>query len=235
VQYFLAYHLGKIPENFTKTVGCISGCLFAIRRRVYLEIEPKMAARHFFGIPTSQGEDRRAAHEVVLRGYHTYVNLDAQCWTLVPNTLTAYLRQQLRWRQSSLHDFFYTIRTLPLHVRMPFNVLYVFFLLPLTTYLALFRIAGGLIENPLWWMDPRPLSVYMLMSILVCFAIRKRNPEQAIQNPLALAMFGAFWIVSSVFITILASWTLDSSEWGTRVSTLEPAQEEDTVAEEEAA
>jgi len=77
--------------------------------------------------------------------------------------------------------------------------------------------------------------VYMLMSILVCFAIRKRNPEQAIQNPLALAMFGAFWIVSSVFITILASWTLDSSEWGTRVSTLEPAQEEDTVAEEEAA
>ena len=235
VQYFLSYHLGKIPENFTKTVGCISGCLFAIRRTVYLEIEPKMAARHFFGIPTSQGEDRRATHEVVLRGYHTYVNLDAQCWTLVPNTLTAYLRQQLRWRQSSLHDFFYTIRTLSLHVQMPFNVLYVFFLLPLTTYLALFRIASRLIENPLWWMDPRPLFVYMLMSILVCFAIKKRNPEQAIDNPLALAMFGAFWIVSSVFITILASWTLDSSEWGTRVSTVEPTREEDAVLRQEAA
>jgi len=235
VQYFLAYHMGKIPENFTKTVGCISGCLFAIRRNVYLEIEPKMAARHFFGIPTSQGEDRRATHEVALHGYHTYVNLDAQCWTLVPNTLTTYLRQQLRWRQSSLHDFFYTIRTLPLHVRMPFNVLYVFFLLPLTTYLALFRIASGLIENPLWWMDPRPLFVYMLMSILVCFAIKKRNPEQAIENPLVLAMFGAFWIVSSVFITILASWTLDSSEWGTRVGTLEPAREDDAIARQEAA
>jgi cellulose synthase/poly-beta-1,6-N-acetylglucosamine synthase-like glycosyltransferase len=235
VQYFLAYHMGKIPENFTKTVGCISGCLFAIRRNVYLEIEPKMAARHFFGIPTSQGEDRRATHEVALHGYDTYVNLDAQCWTLVPNTLTTYLRQQLRWRQSSLHDFFYTIRTLPLHVRMPFNVLYVFFLLPLTTYLALFRIASGLIENPLWWMDPRPLFVYMLMSILVCFAIKKRNPEQTIENPLVLAMFGAFWIVSSVFITILASWTLDSSEWGTRVSTLEPAREDDVIARQEAA
>jgi cellulose synthase/poly-beta-1,6-N-acetylglucosamine synthase-like glycosyltransferase len=235
VQYFLAYHLGKIPENFTKTVGCISGCLFAIRRKVYLEIEPKMAARHFFGIPTSQGEDRRATHEVVLRGYHTYVNLDAQCWTLAPNTLKGYLRQQLRWRQSSLHDFFYTIRTLPLHVRMPFNVLYVFLLLPLTTYLALFRIAIGLIENPLWWMDPRPLLVYMLMSILVCFAIKKRNPEQAIENPLALAMFGAFWIVSTVFITILASWTLDSSDWGTRVSTPQPIQETQAIAIEEVA
>jgi len=84
-------------------------------------------------------------------------------------------------------------------------------------------------------MDPRPLFVYMLMSILVCFAIKRRNPEQAIENPLVLAMFGAFWIVSSVFITILASWTLDSSEWGTRVSTLEPAREDDAIARQEAA
>ena len=54
-------------------------------------------------------------------------------------------------------------------------------------------------------------------------------------NPLVLAMFGAFWIVSSVFITILASWTLDSSESGTRVSTLEPAREDDAIARQEAA
>jgi hyaluronan synthase len=231
VQYFLSYHLGKIPENFTKTVGCISGCLFAIRRKVYMEIEPEMASRHFFGIPTSQGEDRRATHAVALHGYDTYVNLDAQCWTIAPNTLKGYLRQQLRWRQSSLHDFFYTIRTLPQHLKMPFNVVYVFLLLPLTTYLVLFRIALGFLVDPLWWMDLRPVAAYMLMSILVCFAIKKQNPEQSIENPLALALAGAFWIVSAIFITILASWTLDSSDWGTRVSVpvAEPVKRESGV------
>jgi hyaluronan synthase len=226
VQYYLSYHLGKIPENFTRTVGCISGCLFAIRRKVYLEIEPKMAARHFFGVPTSQGEDRRATHEVALRGYHTYVNLDAQCWTLAPNTIKAYMRQQLRWRQSSLHDFFYTIRNMFDHTKMSLNVIYVFFLIPLTTYLALIRIFVGFIENPLWWLDPGPIMAYMAMCFMICQSIKKRNPEQEVENPLSLAFFGVFWIISTVFITIMASLTLDSSDWGTRVSDPTIVQEE---------
>ncbi len=34
--YYAAFQLYKVPENWTRSVGCISGCLFAIRRELLL-------------------------------------------------------------------------------------------------------------------------------------------------------------------------------------------------------
>ena len=87
VIYYSAFQLYKIPENWTRSVCCISGCLFAIRRTLLLEIEPAIRARNWFGIPVNQGEDRFLTHQTLLRGYGTYINNDALCWTTVPNTL----------------------------------------------------------------------------------------------------------------------------------------------------
>ena len=114
--YYAAFQVYKVPENWTRSVGCISGCLFAIRRELLLEIEPKIRSRHWFGIPVNQGEDRFLTHQTLLRGYGTYINNDALCWTTVPTTLPNLFKQQLRWRRSIVRDLFYTLRTLPLHV-----------------------------------------------------------------------------------------------------------------------
>ena len=78
---YSAFQLYKIPENWTRSVCCISGCLFAIRRNSLLQIEPVIRALHWFGIPVTQGEDRFLAHQTLLRGYGTYINNDAVCWT----------------------------------------------------------------------------------------------------------------------------------------------------------
>src|ERR1700730_11448729 len=217
VQYYISFYLGKIPENWTRTVGCISGCLFAIRRHIMVELEPKLETRNWFGIPTSEGEDRHLTHQVCLAGYGTVINLDAQCWTTAPSTLPQYFKQQLRWRRSAIRDLFWTIPTIPAHTKLHWNVLYVFLLLPLTSLLALFRIALGFLENPLWWTDPRLLIFYMTTALGVSWAIKKHSPEQAIANPIALAVFGVWWVVNTLFLTVLACFTLDGgSDWGTR-------------------
>src|SRR5579864_3108791 len=104
--YYAAFQVYKVPENWTRSVGCISGCLFAIRRELLLEIEPKIRSRHWFGIPVNQGEDRFLTHQTLLRGYGTYINNDALCWTTVPSTLSNLFKQQLRWRRSIVRDFF---------------------------------------------------------------------------------------------------------------------------------
>lgn len=233
LQYYISFYLGKIPENWTRTIGCISGCLFAIRRTIMLEIEPKLAARNWFGIPTSEGEDRHLSHQLILHGYGTYINLDAQCWTTVPNTLTQYFKQQLRWRRSAIRDLFWTIRTIPEHTKLHWNVLYVFLLLPLTSLLAIFRIALGFIENPLWWTNPMLLVLYMATALGVSLAIKKHSPEQTIVNPVSLAAFGVWWIVNTLFLTILACFTLDGgNDWGTREKKPQP---EEVVVQEPAA
>ena len=121
------------------------------------------------------------------------------------------------WRRSAIRDLFWTMRTIPQHTKLHWNAVYVFLLLPLTSLLALFRIGVGFLESPLWWTDARLLLLYMVTVLVVNQGIKKHNPEQTVSNPVALAVFGVWWIVNTLFLTVLACFTLDGgSDWGTR-------------------
>jgi len=215
-QYYIGFHLYKITENWSRTVGCIAGPLFAVRRKVLLEVAPLIENRNWFGIPVIDGEDRFLTHMICMLGYDTFVNLDAQCWTVAPNTLSKYFTQQLRWRRSSLRDLFLSMRTIPEHLKLPVNALYVFVLLPTTAFVALLYIGVMCLRNPLFFLNPDLIVAYMAVALVVALGMKKYAPEQAISNPASLAMFGVWWIINSVFLTVLACLTLDSGEWGTR-------------------
>src|SRR6266849_6632750 len=224
-QYYLSFELGKSSEKWSRTVGCLSGCLLSIRREISEKLEPVLESRHWFGIPTSEGEDRHLSHRVVLEGWGTYINLKAKCWTAVPDTLPQYFKQQLRWRRSAIRDLFWTIRTIWDHTGLHWNAVYVFLLLPLTSLLAILRISIGFIESPLWWMNPAVFILYMAVSLGVSLAINRYSPEQKITNPVSLAVFGCWWIVNTLFLTILACLTLDGgSDWGTRDKKVEEVE-----------
>jgi cellulose synthase/poly-beta-1,6-N-acetylglucosamine synthase-like glycosyltransferase len=215
--YYAAFQVYKVPENWTRSVGCISGCLFAIRRELLLEIEPKIRSRHWFGIPVNQGEDRFLTHQTLLRGYGTYINNDALCWTTVPSTLPNLFKQQLRWRRSIVRDLFYTLRTLPQHVwKLHPNTVLTLVLTPLGALLGLLVALTMLSGNPMEWAGPAPLMLYLGLAAVLGWVIRKYSAREAVDNPLAFGAYLAWSIVSSLFITTLALCTLDSKDWGTR-------------------
>jgi len=215
--YYAAFHLYKVPENWTRSVGCISGCLFAIRRDLLLKIEPVVRERHWFGIPVNQGEDRFMTHLVLLEGYGAYINNDALCWTTVPDTLGQLFKQQLRWRQSILRDLFFTLKTLPRHVfKLHPNALLHLVLTPLGAVVALLMALTMLTGDPTAWAAPGPLVVYLVIAAALTWAIRKHSPKEAVKNPLALGAYVGWWLVSNLFLTPLALCTLDSRDWGTR-------------------
>lgn len=215
--YYAAFHLYKVPENWTRSVGCIAGCLFAIRRELLLKIEPEVRERHWFGIPVNQGEDRFMTHLALLQGYGTYVNNDALCWTTVPATLTELFKQQLRWRQSILRDLFFTLKTLPRHVsKLHPNTVLTLVLTPLGALVALVMAVNMLTQNPTSWATPEPLIVYICIAAVAAWAIRRHSSKEMVKNPLAFGAYVAWWLVSNLFITPLALCTLDSRDWGTR-------------------
>jgi len=220
--YYAAFHLYKVPENWTRSVGCISGCLFAIRRELLLKIEPKIRARHWFGIPVNQGEDRFLTHLTLLEGYGTYVNHDALCWTNVPATLSELFKQQLRWRQSSLRDFFFTLKTLPRHVfKLHPNAMLHLILTPLGAVVALLATLAVLTSDPMVWAAPSSVVVYLVIAAVLAWAIKKYSVRETVRNPLAMGAYAAWWLVSHLFITPLALCTMDSRDWGTRSKTQE--------------
>jgi len=216
--YYAAFELYKVPENWTRSVGCISGCLFAIRRELLLKIEPKIRSRNWFGIPVNQGEDRFLTHQTLLHGYGTYINNDAICWTTVPETLPDLFKQQLRWRRSIVRDLFYTLRTLPKHVwTLHPNTVLTLVLTPLGAIVALLVVFTMLSGDPMAWAGPAPLAVYLGIAAVLGWVIRKYSTREAVKNPLAFGAYVAWSLVSSLFITTLALCTMDSRDWGTRI------------------
>jgi cellulose synthase/poly-beta-1,6-N-acetylglucosamine synthase-like glycosyltransferase len=215
--YYSAFHLYKIPENWTRSVCCISGCLFAIRRELLLEIEPVIRSRHWFGIPVNQGEDRFLTHQTLLRGYGTYINTDARCWTTVPNKVSVLFKQQLRWRHSAVRDFFFTLRSLPQHVwKLHPNTVFTLVLLPLGAIVAVLVVLTMLVSDPLAWAGPWPLITYLGIAVVLSWFIRRHSVEETLQHPLAFGAYAGWTLVSAIFLTPLALLTLDSADWGTR-------------------
>jgi cellulose synthase/poly-beta-1,6-N-acetylglucosamine synthase-like glycosyltransferase len=217
VIYYSAFQLYKIPENWTRSVCCISGCLFAIRRELLQEIEPAIRARHWFGVPVNQGEDRFLTHQTLLRGYGTYINNDALCWTTVPNTLSVLFKQQLRWRRSIVRDFFYTLRTLPQHVwKLHPNAVWTLILTPLGALVGFLVVITALSSDPLAWAGPVPLVVALGIGAVLTWVIKKYSAREAVAHPLAFGAYVAWSLVSSLLLTPLALFTMDSADWGTR-------------------
>src|SRR5580704_5539677 len=215
--YYAAFQVYKVPENWTRSVGCISGCLFAIRRELLLEIEPNIRSRHWFGIPVNQGEDRFLTHQTLLRGYGTYINNDALCWTTVPNTLSVLFKQQLRWRRSIVRDFFFTLRTLPQHVwKLHPNTVLTLVLVPLGALVGFLVVVTTLTSDPLAWAGPLPLITALGIGAVLTWVIKKYSAKEAVTHPLAFGAYVAWSMVSSLFLTPLALCTMDSADWGTR-------------------
>jgi hyaluronan synthase len=215
--YYSAFQLYKIPENWTRSVGCISGCLFAIRRELLLEIEPAIRARNWFGVPVNQGEDRFLTHQTLLRGYGTYIDNDALCWTTVPNTLSVLFKQQLRWRRSIVRDFFFTLKTLPAHVwNLHPNTVFTLVLVPLGALVAFLVVVTALTSDPLSWAGPLPLVTALGIAAILSWIIKKYSAKEALAHPLAFGAYVAWSLVSSLFLTPLALCTMDSADWGTR-------------------
>ncbi|MGB6744533.1 MAG: glycosyltransferase family 2 protein, partial [Terracidiphilus sp.] len=215
--YYSAFQLYKIPENWTRSVCCISGCLFAIRRELLLEIEPAIRARHWFGIPVNQGEDRFLTHQTLLRGYGTYIDNEALCWTTVPTTLSVLFKQQLRWRRSIVRDFFYTLRSLPRHVwKLHPNTVLTLVLTPLGAIVGLLVIVTSLTSDPMAWAGPMPVVTALAIAAVLSWWIKRYSAKEAIDHPLAFGAYVAWTLVSSLFLTPLALCTMDSADWGTR-------------------
>ncbi|KHK55918.1 hypothetical protein PI87_13110 [Ralstonia sp. A12] len=223
--YFYAYKVMKMFQNRLRNVTCISGCLFAIRRDAFFEIEEDVKACNFLGAKFSAGEDRYMTHLLMLRGYQTAVNLDAICWTEVPTTFRKFFTQQWRWRRSGTQDYLLTLRSLGRHARNVHPLSAMNLILPETVnYLMLFTFVFALASgNALEWIVSHQVFTYTVFAPFlmgVHFWAKRCAPDQAVEGgPLPLLPFIAAWaLAGTVTCAMMAIFTMDSSSWGTRVS-----------------
>ena len=191
---------------------CLSGCLTAYRRSVLIELEPKLEHRSVLGVPIKYGEDRFLTRQIVKAGYLTTMTLDARCRTFVPNTLTAYFSQQLRWRRSNIVDyaggFSHVWRLNPILAIHFFSL----FALLLVYPIAIVRALASFKFFPAMTLH---LAVVVLFGLVYRWKVRKMPKSERV-GALAFAPLTLLMPITYALLTPLALFTLDTANWETR-------------------
>lgn len=209
--YAIFFHWLKLPEAYLRQVAVISGCMSAIRRSVFEEIEPAIEKRNFLGVSVRYGEDRFITHQTLLRGYQTFFNPRAICWTTAPNTFEGYWGQQIRWARSGLGD---SIKT----ITHPYSNTVVG-TLALTSYL-LTTVTLPIMMCSFWLSlssDPASsVTAKCLMcagsAIVVVWFMNFFSHMKA--NPIKVVGFATWGLIKVLFLVPSALFTLDFDGWG---------------------
>ena len=220
--YFYAFHLHKMAENLQRTVFCISGCLFAIRKSAFEKIKAEVEAHSFMGEKFTAGEDRYMTHMLLLNGYKTYLDIEAQCWTEVPDKFTKFFMQQVRWTRGGMEQIYVTLTRLDEYVKR-FNAVSLMCLFtPLITrltypFIVLWTMFGGVMAQNLLEGQMFLLASFTVVWYFTIQHMKKISPEQLVDGYLLVVPLMSIWIfIGGFFITLISACTLDSNSWGTR-------------------
>ncbi|MDF3068215.1 MAG: Hyaluronan synthase [Polyangiaceae bacterium] len=212
IKYHFGYGYLKSLERAFQTVMCLSGCLTAYRRTVLLKLEPVLEGRNLLGVPIKYGEDRFLTRQIVKAGYRTVLTMDANCWTVAPNTLAKYFSQQLRWRRSNFIDYMMGIthiwRVNPFVAVHYISLFALQFSYPLVVVLHIFN-------HTFWEVAAIHTAILLALGALYRWEVRNLPAEQKV-NPWSFAAMGVVMPVSYIVLNVLAFWTLDSGSWETR-------------------
>ncbi|MDR2990335.1 MAG: glycosyltransferase family 2 protein [Burkholderiaceae bacterium] len=217
--YYFGFQITKMLQNCVRNATIISGALFSVRRKHFEAIQEQVKQRNWLGIHVREGEDRYMTHLLLLRGLKTYINIDAECWTTVPNNFKQLFMQQLRWRRGTLRDFFWTLHFLYKNLKMLHPITIATIIMPCVITLQWpIVFLGSLIFSLSIRSMFFTFITYWCLNIAICSIMmlyaHKYSPEQKINPLIASAL--ALWFVVDCFMTVIAVCTFDNGTWGTR-------------------
>jgi hyaluronan synthase len=99
VYYYIEFRVIKASESIFDMVTCLSGPLSCYRKELVLENLTTWREQVFLGYKSTLGDDR-AMTNLILKNHRTCYQDTAICTTIVPNTQSVFLKQQLRWNRS---------------------------------------------------------------------------------------------------------------------------------------
>jgi cellulose synthase/poly-beta-1,6-N-acetylglucosamine synthase-like glycosyltransferase len=142
-RYRLLFEQERAAQGMVGAVLCCSGPFSAYRRPVLAQVWGEYLSQTFAGRTCVAGDDIHLTNLVLAHGYQSLYEPSAKALTIVPTTLSGYLRQQARWNRSFYRELLPTLRILP--NRSPYLALDVSarLLLPLL-------LAAGTVLATLW-------------------------------------------------------------------------------------
>lgn len=223
LRYANAFLGERAAYSAVGSVLCACGSLALYRGTVVRKYLDDFLGQRFLGQPCTYGDDRRLTYYCLREG-KVLLAPDAVAWTMVPERMDHFLRQQLRWSKSFIRESWCMLTGMT-----PFRVPWLLSLLEVTTWSA---FTSAL----LYTMVARPLlhaqlaaGTYLAATLLLAYArsghyFRAEHPNLGRFTRLltfALApVYGLIHMILLLPLRLVAVATLRDNRWGTR-STVE--------------
>lgn len=212
--YFISFRILKAAESTFMAVFCCSGCSSAYRKNLILPILDEWLNEKFLRLPITWGDDRALTNWVLKMDHKTIYTDDVQAYTICPNNLKTFLKQQVRWKKGWFVNSLFASRFI--YKKQPFVSLTYFFPLIFVTLATPFMATKALIYNPIF-RDISPFfyisGVFLVACIMVLYyRFVARNNKYWFY----VFVWSAINMVVLSFILFYALATIQNRKWGTR-------------------
>ncbi|MFZ5955325.1 MAG: glycosyltransferase family 2 protein [Nanoarchaeota archaeon] len=214
--YFMSFRALKSTESIFDKVFCCSGCFSAYKKSYVIPVLDSFLAEKFFGRPIVFGDDRALTNLILRQGYKTIYHDKAKAFTIVPNNLKSFLKQQVRWKKGWLIN---SLRISDFIVKDDPYVAFTYFIpLIVLTLLTPFIVIKALVINPIFFgiIPILYLVGVMLVSLLLYFHYGLFREEENKKYGKYMFLWSILNLTILSYILIYALFDLRNMKWGTR-------------------
>lgn len=212
--YFMSFRILKAAESAFSAVFCCSGCSSAYRRDVVVPILDEWLKESFLGLSVTWGDDRSLTNWVIKLGFKTLYTDEVQAYTICPDCVRKFLKQQIRWKKGWFVNSLFASKFII--IREPFVAFTYFFPLIFITIITPFMAARALIYNPI--VRGIPPWHYISGVMLVALVMTAYYRIVARDNKYWPYMF--LWSLNNMvflsFMLFIALAGIQDRRWGTR-------------------
>lgn len=211
--YFISFRASKASESLFGTVFCCSGCCSAFRKEIILSILDEWLSEKFLSVPTPWDDDRSLTNFILISGYKTIYLCNVQAYTIVPNNLKQFIKQQIRWKKCW---FVSSIKTCKfIFKKDKFVAMAYFYPLVLITLLTPIVVFKALVIDPLLF------GIYPTFYIIGVFLITTLSTIHYIffredENWKYMFLWTIIEMTILPYVMIYALADIKNPKWGTR-------------------
>jgi hyaluronan synthase len=219
LRYCYAFLGERAAYSVLGSVLCACGSLALYRGPTVRKYLDDFLTQQFLGLPCTYGDDRRLTYYCLREG-RVLLAPDAVAWTLVPSTMTHFLRQQLRWSKSFFRESLWMVATVP-----PWRICWWLTLIEIAawsgfTTALIYSIAVGPALTGHFAVLTYLISILILSYARSGHYIEAQHPDIGWGGKLATfaiaPLYGLIHMTLLLPLRLVALVTLRDNAWGTR-------------------
>src|SRR4051794_2536064 len=211
LRYWMAFHQERAAQSLFGVMLCCSGPFAAYRRSVINEVRDDYVQQTFLGQRCTFGDDRHLTNLVLSRGHKAIFDPDAHAHTHVPDTWSAFLRQQVRWNKSFYRELLWSMRFA--HRRNPYLAIELAFqtFLPFMLIAAIVSVGVRAVSDPMVAGEYAAIVLGIALARCAYGVLRTRSLRF-----LLFTMYGFIHVGLLLPARLHAIATIGRTHWGTR-------------------